>query len=94
MFNTYNTGGFLLWFAPERKVFVDSRQDPYPLEFLLEVVRVQRTGDHRELFERYGIRAAAMEPGWPLGKRLLADGWRKLHEDEQWLILTRGDDGP
>src|SRR5262249_10990592 len=31
LYNHYNQGGFLIWFLPEKPVFVDSRQDPYPL---------------------------------------------------------------
>ena len=28
LYNSYNDGGYLVWFIPERKVFMDSRQDP------------------------------------------------------------------
>lgn len=88
-FNTYNVGGYLLWFAPEREVFIDSRQDPYPLDLLTETIRAQQTGDYAALFERFGFRSAVMEPHWPLGRSLLAAGWRETYADGQWLVLER-----
>jgi hypothetical protein len=55
IFNTYNTGGYLLWFFPERRVFIDSRQDPDPLELLRDTIDAQRTGKYVALFERHGF---------------------------------------
>lgn len=89
MFNTYNTGGYLLWFAPERKVFLDSRQDPYPIELLLQTQRAQQLGDYEELFARFGFRSAVMEPTWPLGRKLIESGWKITHRDDRWLVLVR-----
>lgn len=88
MYNTYDNGGYLLWFVPERKVFIDSRQDPYPLDFLLQAIHAQRTGDHEVLFRRYGIRSAAVGPADPVGLRLLRRGWHKVYADARWLILS------
>ena len=34
IYNSYDDGGFLIWFLPHRKVFLDSRQDPYPVELI------------------------------------------------------------
>src|SRR6185369_10674238 len=34
LYNAYNDGGELIWFVPEQKVFLDNRQDPYPLPLL------------------------------------------------------------
>ena len=42
LYNHYNDGGYLIWLAPERKVFIDNRQDPYPLALLLEHAEVER----------------------------------------------------
>ena len=41
LYNHYGDGGTLIWFLPEKPVFVDGRQDPYPLDFLLDVVDVE-----------------------------------------------------
>jgi hypothetical protein len=88
-FNTYNVGGYLLWFAPERKVFIDSRQDPYPLDLLSDAVRAQQYGDHQSLFARYGFRSAVMERSGPLGPALQKEGWRTAYADRYWLVLVR-----
>jgi hypothetical protein len=89
LFNTYNAGGYMLWFTPERPVFADSRQDPYPLDFLVELARVQRTGDYGDFFARHGIRSAFLETKWPLAGRLLTDGWRATYRDREWIVLER-----
>jgi hypothetical protein len=36
LYNHYNQGGYLIWLAPETKVFIDNRQDPYPLTLLVD----------------------------------------------------------
>ncbi|HTA19464.1 MAG TPA: hypothetical protein VK989_09235, partial [Polyangia bacterium] len=41
LYNHYDEGGYLIWLLPERKVFVDNRQDPYALPFLIEHARVE-----------------------------------------------------
>lgn len=86
LFTTYNTGGYVLWFTPERQVFVDSRQDPYPIEFLRDVCATQRSGDYAAFFQQHDVQAAFVETHWPLANRLLEDGWRPLYRDDRWLI--------
>src|SRR5690606_36535109 len=86
-FNTYNTGGYLLWFTPEREVFIDSRQDPYPLELLQCAIHAQHSGQYAGLFERFGFRSAVMERRLPLERALRADGWRERYRDASWVVL-------
>lgn len=93
MFNTYNTGGYLLWFVPERPVFVDSRQDPYPIDFLVELTKAQRTGDPGTLFDRFRLRSALLERHWPLVKTLRDLGWSTRYADDRWVILSAEPDG-
>jgi hypothetical protein len=87
LYNRYNEGGFLIWFVPERRVFIDSRQDPYPLPFLLEDGRVETGEPYRPLFDRFGVRCALLPVKAPLFAKLKADGWRPLHEDPKWSVL-------
>jgi hypothetical protein len=89
MFNTYGEGGPLIWFVPEQKVFVDSRQDPYPVSLIQEAVAVEQRGEYRETFVRRGINCAVLPPGSPAAARLAADGWTRRHEDERWVVLER-----
>lgn len=89
-YNHYDDGGFLIWFAPERPVFVDSRQDPYPLELLLEHEAVERgQRSYRPLFDRYGIRCAFLPKESPTIKALAADGWVTRDRDDRYAVLSR-----
>lgn len=93
MFNTYNTGGYLRWFVPERPVFVDSRPDPYPIDFLVELTRARRTGDPGTLFDRFRLRSALLERHWPLVSTLRDLGWSTRYADDRWVILSAEPDG-
>ena len=89
LYNHYDDGGFLIWFAPDRAVFVDSRQDPYPLDLLLEHEAVERgQRSYRPLFSRYAIRCAFLPVGSPTVKALSADGWTTRYHDQRYAILA------
>ncbi len=89
LYNTYEGGGPIIWFVPTQKVFVDSRQDPFPVALVQDATEVERTGDYRQLFATWGINCAALPPASPTGARLAADGWRMRFSDEQWRVLER-----
>jgi hypothetical protein len=91
LYNRYDDGGYLIWFVPSRLVFVDSRQDPYPLEFLLEHRRTEDSGDYAEIFARYGIHCAFLPPASPVARRLQLNRWRTIYEDTRWIVLRDGD---
>ncbi len=92
LYNHYDDGGFLIWFAPERPVFVDSRQDPYPLDLLLEHEAVERgQRSYRPLFSRYGIGCAFLPVGSPTVKALAADGWSTRFRDQRYAVLAAPD---
>jgi hypothetical protein len=87
LYNRYYDGGYLIWFSPDRPVFVDSRQDPYPLPLLLEQEALEAGGPYRPVFDRYGITCALLPAGAPLAARLRADGWRPRFDDVRWSVL-------
>lgn len=89
LFNTYEAGGMLIWMLPERKIFIDNRQDPYPIEFLAQVANTQMNGDYRALFASYRISCAVMEADLPLFNALQRDGWQELYRDSQWAVLRQ-----
>lgn len=88
MYNRYNEGGFLIWFVPDRPVFIDGRQDPYPLSFVQEVREVDHGGSYRPLFDRYGIRCAFLPAKSTTGDQLRGDGWQPRFVDEDWTVLV------
>jgi hypothetical protein len=89
LYNRYDEGGYLIWFAPEHKVFLDGRQDPYPVDLVKEQVRVETSGDFANLFQRYDIRCAYIPDGSLVATRLLeSGGWTPLFRDANWAVLA------
>ena len=88
LYNRYNEGGYLIWLAPERAVFVDSRQDPYPADFVEEALRVEARGDYAATFARFGIRCAFLPEDSPTRARLARDGWATRFSDDKWTVLA------
>jgi hypothetical protein len=88
LYNRYNDGGYLIWFAPETKVFIDSRQDPYPVDFVLDAVSNEARGTYRDMFARHGVRCALLPLASPTLSRLRQDGWHDRFADETWAVLV------
>jgi hypothetical protein len=87
LYNHYNEGGYLVWLTPETKVFVDNRQDPYPLPFLLEHIGVESGKLPPEpLFARWGIRCSFLSVDSPTVAALAKDGWRSVYRDDKWTV--------
>ena len=87
LYNTYDTGGPLIWLVPERPVFIDNRQDPYPAELLFQAVIAEQQGEYRELFATYNVRCALVPYQQPLDQALRRDGWREIGHDPQLVVL-------
>jgi hypothetical protein len=90
MFNTYEVGGNIIWAVPERPVFVDNRQDPYPPELILRTKYVEATGDYHALFDQYHIRCAIMPAHGPLPRTLAGDGWHVAAQDHDYVVMETG----
>jgi hypothetical protein len=88
LYNRYDEGGFLIWFAPKQRVFIDGRQDPYPPSLLFEQKRVERSGDYAALFHAHSIRCAFVPTGTVVAARLQHDGWVTRYADAQWRVLV------
>jgi hypothetical protein len=88
LYNRYDEGGALLWFAQGRKVFLDGRQDPYPAGLVLEHINMETgDGEYRSVFSRHGIHCAFLPAKSPTAKRLSADGWKELYRDRVWVVF-------
>jgi hypothetical protein len=88
VFGRYNDGGPLIWFVPEKRVFSDTRQDPYPLAITREASSIEHGGPYRETFARYGVRCAILPVKSPATERLMGDGWRPRFRDDDWTVLV------
>jgi hypothetical protein len=89
LYNTYPDGGPLIWFVPEQRVFIDSRQDQYPIPFIQAASQVEKTGDYKVLFAQWGINCAALPPHSPTVAALNRDGWQERFRDASWVVLER-----
>jgi hypothetical protein len=89
VYNTYGDGGVLIWFVRERPVFIDNRQDPYPMDLLRANRHTEMTGDYRWLFDTYGVRCVAVPTTSLLTERLRKDTvWAERYTDPQWTVFT------
>lgn len=88
LYNRYDEGGYLIWFSPEHRVFLDGRQDPYPVELVQQHIRVENSGDFEQLFRRYDIHCAYLPADSLVGDRLARAGWRTLFRDARWAVLA------
>ena len=88
VFGRYNDGGPLLWFVPEKRVFSDTRQDPYPLAITRETRSIEHGGPYREAFARYSVRCAILPVTSQAVTRLGGDGWRTRFRDDDWTVLV------
>jgi hypothetical protein len=88
LYNRYDEGGYLIWFAPEKPVFLDGRQDPYEPRLILEQIRIESTGDYAGAFSQYHIGCAYLPTSSPVAARLATAGWRSLYRDPNWVVLA------
>ena len=90
LYNRYDEGGYLLWFAPERRVFLDGRQDPFPPALVHEHIEMEtgRRG-YQETFARHGIRCAFLPVASPVASLLERDRWQVLYRDPEWVVFRK-----
>jgi len=89
IFNRFDDGGFLIWFAPDIPVFIDSRVDPFPKDFLHEQLRRESAGEYEETFAEWQVGCAFLPPRSTTAQRLRQDGWLVTYEDADWLVFER-----
>lgn len=90
IFNHMEDGGFLMWALPDRRVFVDSRMEAYPLELLRRSREIDLGGDHADLFQDYRIGCAITATDSTLRQRLARDpSMTIIHSDAQRTVFAR-----
>jgi hypothetical protein len=89
LYNRYDEGGFLIWFEPDRRVFLDGRQDPYQPTLVLDQIRAETSGDYASVFAGHHIRCAYLPAASPVAARLSTAGWSALYRDASWVVLTQ-----
>jgi hypothetical protein len=94
LYNRYDEGGFVIWFAPAQRVFLDSRYDPYPAALVLEQLDLEASGDFHATFAKYGIRCAFVPSESPVARALAKAGWQTMAHEAAWSVLTAPVDPP
>lgn len=91
-FSSETAGSCARFYTPARRVFIDTRFDMYPEDFVLRWFRAYQYREHwRALFRHWRIRVALLPRGAPLVESLRRDPrWRVVHEDRGALIFARG----
>lgn len=88
LFNDYGTGGYLVWdLAPERKVYVDPRYQPYDPPFMqdyLQLVATQTAEAFDARADRFGFRTAVID------HRNLPQLCSALVKSERWTLVFLG----
>lgn len=88
-FHDDRVGGYLIWAQwPERLVYLDDRAELYD-ERIRELALI-RAGelDWRPVFGRDGIEQALLFAEEPLVGELIQEGWRTVHEDDEFVVLV------
>jgi hypothetical protein len=92
MFNSYNWGGYFIYFLPDYKVFVDGRTDLYQDEFLSNNYLKTATGvsGWRDTLDKYGINLVVVEAQSGLARNLREEpGWKLDYEDKMAVVFVR-----
>ncbi len=92
MLNEYVYGGYLIWAAPERKVFVDGRADLYePAGVLIEFGQwATLQADPSMLLSKYHVDFCLLSREAPMSYVLpLMPGWKEVYSDKQSIVFAR-----
>ena len=89
--NEYDWGGYLIFRAPRRPVFVDGRLFPYVSAGVLDAYReaVELRPGWRTVLARYDVREVLLRPDRALVGALREDGWQTRAEDRTFVLLRR-----
>jgi hypothetical protein len=92
LFHSEGYGSYLIWAAPEQKVFIDTRIELYPYEQWRDYIYLGQAADMDRLLGKYDIDGLLLNKKSQEGlvKAARADGrWEVRYEDEQTIYLTR-----
>jgi hypothetical protein len=92
MLNDYDSGGYLIWAAPEHPVFVDGRGDVYEWSGVLAEFGRWATlqSDPNVLLQKYKISFCILNRQSPMAHVLpLMHDWKMAYEDNNSVIFVR-----
>jgi hypothetical protein len=92
MLNEYVFGGYLIWAAPEHKVFIDGRSDVYEWTGVLREFGDWATlqANPKELLDKYHVAFCLLSATSPMARVIpLIPGWTQVYSDDQAVVFTR-----
>src|SRR6185436_1276357 len=90
LLNEYDWGGYLIWRAPERPVFVDGRLFPFLPDVFADWRTAVELGPRwKEVLERYQVAQVLVRPDRALVSALREQGWRVVGGDAGSVLLER-----
>jgi hypothetical protein len=90
LLNEYDWGGYLIWRAPERPVFVDGRLFPFLPDVFADWRTAVELGPRwKEVLERYQVTQVLLRPDRALVSALREQGWRVVGGDAGSVLLER-----
>lgn len=90
LLNEYDWGGYLIWRAPERPVFVDGRLFPFLPDAFADWREAVELGPRwKAVLDRYKVVQVLLQPDRALVSALREQGWRVVTEDARAVLLER-----
>ncbi len=90
LLNEYDWGGYLIWRAPERPVFVDGRLFPFLPDVFADWREAVELGPRwKDVLDRYKVAQVLLRPDRALVSALREQGWRVVTEDALAVLLER-----
>lgn len=94
LYNDYGYGGFLLWWMPDEKIFIDGRMPAWRIgnrAIFHDYMRINGgAGPAVELLEKYGVDWGLIERGSPLAATLANHpAWHQVYADTKVVIMRR-----
>lgn len=92
MLNEYVYGGYLIWAAPNRKVFVDGRADVFEWTGVLDDYTkwISLQTDPKDILEKYNIDFCLLSQASPMARVVrLLPGWKSVYSDQMSLVFVR-----
>jgi hypothetical protein len=90
LYNDYGYGGFLLWWLPDRKIFIDGRMPAWrngDRTLLHDYMALTRSDPELGILGKYSIDWALIRRQTPLEEGLARDdSWQRIYEDHKAAI--------
>jgi len=95
VFNEYKFGGYMDWYTPQIKPFIDGRADIFVYNGVFDdFLRATSLRNTFEILDKYSVRYVLYEPGQPFTYLLEhSPSWRQIYRDNAAVVFERAPQG-